>query len=84
MKRVVEVHSICSATGWHENEYSASQENAIACFALVSVVSDKDGAFEKMIVPIKASQLKEGIVGLEWYQVSNAVYIGSLPSESDL
>lgn len=84
MKKIFEVHSICSATGWHENDYDPSPENAIACFALVSVVSDSDGAFQKMVVPIKSSQLKAGIVGLEWYEVVDAVYVGPLPSEPDL
>lgn len=82
MKKIVEIHSICAASGWHEDDVDASAENAIACFALVSVVSDKDGAFEKMIVPIKKAQLKEGIVGLEWYQIADAVYVGASTSDT--
>jgi hypothetical protein len=76
---VTEVHSIASATDWFVEDYEVSRAadlEPLACFALVSVF---DPTFphlapEKMVVPISAEQLSEGLIGKPLADFKNALH----------
>ena len=62
---VIDVHSISAAsTGWLFDEDSGDR---VACFALVTVTDPAAiGAInEKMVIPIRASELTAELLGLE-------------------